>query len=63
MPFLFSFPLEPIRDKSSDLLGKQKHSEDDCDRAPKQYLANPFPANSALFGPVLLPESDPNQYD
>jgi len=63
MQFLFSFPVEPIRNKSSDLLGEQKHSEDDRDRTPEQYVANPSPPNRALFGPVLLPESDPDQHD
>jgi hypothetical protein len=63
MQFLFSFPVEPIRDKSSDLLREEKYSEDDRDRTPKQYVANPSPANRALFGPVLLPESDPDQHD
>jgi hypothetical protein len=57
-----SFP-EPIRNNASDFLWKKNHSQDTSHCGPKQHIAKQSAPDSALFGAMLLPESEAKQHN
>jgi hypothetical protein len=61
MSRFFSSSGKPVRDECSNFLRKQNHSKHNNKRRLQQHISNQAASDGALFGAMLLPESQTNQ--